>query len=192
MKYLISRFSFVFFLVFTFTSIFHVFLFSIHFPSFFCFHYMVFCSFPFSIIFSSSKVLNNSLFALWSFFRTFISFTSLKFLVSVFAIFQCFLFSLHLFFIVKLFFALKYLKFGSKSFYSSLFHRSRLSFFKVSIFHSGGLQTHLFFIFSFFLRFSLVFPMKILFYIIFSSLGVNFLENFSGFSNFLFLRMCRG
>ena len=72
MKYLISRFSFVFFFVFTFTSIFHVFLFSIHFPSFFCFHYMVFCSFPFSIIFSSSKFLNNSLFALWSFFfRTF-------------------------------------------------------------------------------------------------------------------------
>ena len=137
--------------------------------------------------------MNNSLVrSLVFFFELFISFTSLKFLVSVFAIFQCFLFSLHLFFIVKLFFALQYLKFGSKSFYSSLFHRSRLSFFKVSIFHSGGLQTHLFFIFSFFLRFSLVFPMKILFYIIFSSLGVNLLENFSGFSNFLFLRMCRG
>ena len=154
---------------------------------------MFFRSFSFSVIFSSSKVLNNSLFALWSFFRTFHLFYIFKISrFRFFAIVQCFLFSLHLLFIVKLFFALKYLKFGSKSFYSSLFHRSRLSFFKVSIFHSGGLQTHLFFIFSFFLRFSLVFPMKILFYIIFSSLGVNFLENFSGFSNFLFLRMCRG
>ena len=154
---------------------------------------MFFRSFSFSVIFSSSKVLNNSLFALWSFFRTFHLFYIFKISrFRFFAIVQCFLFSLHLFFIVKLFFALKYLKFGSKSFYSSLFHRSRLSFFKVSIFHSGGLQTHLFFIFSFFLCFSLVFPMKILFYIIFSSLGVNFLENFSGFSNFLFLRMCRG
>ena len=120
---------------------------------------MFFRSFSFSIIFSSSKVLNNSLFALWSFFRTFHLFYIFKISrFRFFAIFQCFLFSLHLFFIVKLFFALKYLKFGSKSFYSSLFHRSRLSFFKVSIFHSGGLQTHLFFIFSFFLRFSLIFP----------------------------------
>ena len=150
MKYLISRFSFVSLFVFTFASIFHVFSFLSIFHRF-LFSLYVFRSFSFSILFSSSKVLNNSLFALWSFFRTFHLFYIFK--VSrfrVFAIFQCFLFSLHLLLIVKLFFALKYLKFGSKSFYSSLFHRSRLSFFKVSIFHSGGLQTHLFFIFSFF------------------------------------------
>ena len=150
---------------------------------------MVFCSFPFSIIFSSSKVLNNSLFALWSFFRTFHLFYIFKISRFGFRYLSVFSFQFTSLFIVKLFFALKYLKFGSKSFYSSLFHRSRLSFFKVSIFHSGGLQTHLFFIFSFFLRFSLVFPMKILFYIIFSSLGVNFLIFTFYFCIFRFLRM---
>ena len=153
MKYLISRFSFVSLFVFTFASIFHVFSFLSIFHRFSVFTICFFAVFHFPSFSHHQKFLNNSLFALWSFLELFISFTSLKLLVSVFAIFQCFLFSLHLFFIVKLFFALEYLKFGSKSFYSSLFHRSRLSFFKVSIFRSGDLQTHLFFLFSFFLCF---------------------------------------
>ena len=157
MKYLISRFSFVSFFVFTFASIFHVFSFLSIFHRFSVFTICFFRSFSFSIIFSSSKVLNNSLFALWSFFRTFHLFYIFKISRFGFRYLSVFSFSLHLFFIVKLFFALEYLKFGSKSFYSSLFHRSRLSFFKVSIFHPGGLQIHLFFIFSFFLVFRLYF-----------------------------------
>ena len=135
---------------------------------------MVFCSFPFSITFSSSKVLNNSLFALWSFFRTFHLFYIFKIPRFGFRYFSVFSFQFTSLFHRSVVFALKYLNFGLKSFYSSLFHRSSFSFFKVSIFHSGGVQTHLFFIFSFFLRFSLIFPMKILFYIMFSSLRVNF------------------
>ena len=57
-KYLIGNFySFLF--SFSLSLVFSTFFFfSIYFPSFFCFHYVVFCSFSFPITFSSSKVLN--------------------------------------------------------------------------------------------------------------------------------------
>ena len=102
-KYLIGSFySFLFSFTLS-LAFFTSFFFSICFPSFFCFRYMVFCSFSFSITFSSSKVLNIAFFFSGHFLELSISFTSLNFFVRLLAIFRHFLLSLHLFFIVKSF-----------------------------------------------------------------------------------------
>ena len=86
-KYLIGNFySFLFSFSLS-LAFFTFFFFSIDFPSFFCFHYIVFCSFLFSITFSSSKVLNIAFFFSGHFLELSISFTSLKFLVRLLAIF---------------------------------------------------------------------------------------------------------
>ena len=96
-KYLIGNFySFLF--PFTLSlAFFTSFFFSIYFPSFFCFYYRVFCSFSFSITFSSSKVLNIAFFFSGHFLELSISFTSLNFFVRLLAFFRRFLFRLHLF-----------------------------------------------------------------------------------------------
>ena len=103
-----------------------------------------------------------------------ISFTSLNFLIRLLAIFVVF-FSVYISFSSSSYFRSKISQFWfNVVLYISFSSFEAFSSFKVSIFCSGGLQTHLFFIFSFFLRFSFVFPMKILFYIIFSSLRGSF------------------
>ena len=77
---------------------------------------MFFRSFSFSIIFSSSKVLNNSLFALWSFFRTFHlyfivrGFHSLKFPFFILVVCKHISFSsFRFFFVFRLYFPMKIL-----------------------------------------------------------------------------------